>query len=252
MDKRIQADVLSNFHSGKISDVYETEKGIMLTINMTEYNTHPYAVLNCMLINCQEFLLELMGDVCIKDLQEIKKYKIEMENAEFRNNKLIVSCLIEENWAKFQIETENIRIYDELDREISLLDFSIISGLCSSGAGITFSIGNSLKEAQFNEKYVKFNEELQEYLRYQEQYRQPQPYRGPKKENDLLIGLDEYGTKIFTLDEIVQLIKICDGLLNKYSTNCLNDQKIRYFAEKLKELCEEAKLEDKLIVAVGD
>lgn len=38
----------------------------------------------------------------------------------------------------------------------------------------------------------------------------------------------------------------------KYITDNLNDQKIKYFAEKLKELCEEAILKKKLVVAIGD
>lgn len=83
MDRRIQADVLCDFHSGKISDVSETDNGIMLTIVMFEYYTYPYTVLKCELINCREFLLELEGAVYIKDLHKFKKYEIEMQNAEF-------------------------------------------------------------------------------------------------------------------------------------------------------------------------
>lgn len=251
MDINEKADILGALY-GEICDISETENGIMLTLDANTYK--PYysqSFLKCELINCREFLLKLNGNQSIKNLDEFKKYEIEINNTEFRNNKLIVNCLINKNWARIFIETETIKVYDELNKEIFPLEFLIMSGFCSSGVGIDFYIGNSIKDAENNEN-VKFNEELIQYLRREELYWHRYEKRGPKKEIDLLIGLDEYGDKIFSMDEIIQMIKICDGLFSKYKTTNLNDQKIRYFARKLKEICEEARLKDKKIIAVGD
>lgn len=57
---------------------------------------------------------------------------------------------------------------------------------------------------------------------------------------------------MFYEQEIKQLIKICDGLLSTYISNNLYDQKIRYFSEELKKLCETAVLNNKWVEAIGD
>jgi hypothetical protein len=252
MDKRIQAEVLSGFSSGKILDVKETDNGIMLTIAMFGYFTYPYTVLKCDLINCREFLLELENDVCIKDLQEFQNYEIEMEDAEFRNSKLVVSCLIEEKWSSILIETENIKVYDELNNEISPLALYILTGLTN---GIDFHIREKTKKrtsSSYTGESIKFDEAVLDDLRKREQYWARYEQKGPKKPVDLVIGLDEYGVKIIYEQEIKQLINVCDGLLNTYITDNLDDQKIRYFAEELKKLCETAVLNNKWVEAIGD
>ncbi|WP_342543562.1 hypothetical protein MHH33_08555 [Paenisporosarcina sp. FSL H8-0542] len=250
MDKRIQADVLCDFHSGKISDVSETDNGIMLTIVMFEYYTYPYTVLKCELINCREFLLELEGGVYIKDLHEFKKYEIEMQNAEIRNSKLVVSCEVEGKWSSIHIETETIKVYDELNTEISPLDLYILTG---DSNGIDFHIREKTKKrTSYTGESVKFDERVMDDLRDKEQYWPRYEQKGPKKPVDLLIGLDEYGVKMFYEQEIKQLINICDGLLSTYITDSLYDQKIRYFAEELKKLCEQAVLNHKWVEAIGD
>jgi len=252
MDKRIQAEVLSGFSSGKIRDVKETDNGIILTIAMFGYFTYPYTVLKCDLINCREFLLELENDVCIKDLQEFQLYEIEMQDAEFRNSKLILNCIIKGELSSILIETENIMVYDELNNEISPLDFYILTGASN---GIDFYIREKTKKrtnSRYTGKSVKFAEDVLGDLRKREQYWARYEQKGPKKPVDLVIGLDEYGVKIFYEQEIKQLINFCDGLLNTYITDDLDDQKIRYFAEELKKLCETAVLNNKWVEAIGD
>ncbi|MDM5309801.1 hypothetical protein [Peribacillus frigoritolerans] len=115
--------------------------------------------------------------------------------------------------------------------------------------GLDFFIGNTIKETQYLEESVKFNEELQGYLQIKEEYGKRYREKGPF---DLLIGLDQYGDKIFSTQEINQLVNICEGIVIKYKTNDLYGQKIKQFAEKLIELCKEALLKNKLIVAIGD
>ncbi|WP_235867383.1 hypothetical protein [Priestia abyssalis] len=253
MDKSVQAEVFNNFYSGKIRDVSETENGMILTIDMSEYNEPHSSFFRCELINCREFSLKFSRMRVLTDLNQLRDYEIEMLDTQLTNGKLKVNCLVNKiNKANLLIETETIKVYGELNREIPLLELSIIGGLCSDGVGIDFYIGNTINETYYTERYVKFNEELQGYLRNKEQYVQRYKEKKPKEAFDLLIGLDQYGDKLFSAPEINQLINICDGLLGKYKTDHINNQKIRYFAEKLKELCEEAKLKGKLIIAIGD
>ncbi|WP_084543970.1 hypothetical protein [Paenisporosarcina indica] len=252
MDKRIQVEVLSGFSEGKISNVSETDNGIMLTIAMFEYFTYPYTVLKCDLINCREFILELENGVCIKDLQEFQKYEIEMQDAEFKNSKLVLSCRIEEKWSNILIETENIKVYDELNNEISPFDLYILNG---ANNGIDFYIREKTKKrtsSSYIGESVKFDEDVLGDLQKRERYWARYEQKGPPKPVDLLIGLDEYGVKMFYEQEIKQLISICDGLLSTYITDTLYDQKIRYFAKELKKLCETAILNNKWVEAIGD
>ena len=252
MEKRIQVEVLSRFSEGKISGVSETDSGLILTIAMFEYFTYPNAILKCDLINCREFILELENGVCINDLQEFQKYEIEMQNAEIKNSKLVLSCLIDEKWSSIHIETENIKVYDELNNEVSPFDFYILTGASN---GIDFYIREKTKKrtsSSYTGESVKFDEDVFGELQKREEYWARYEQKGPSKPVDLLIGLDEYGDKMFYEQEIKQLINICDGLLNTYTTDTLYDQKIRYFAEELKKLCETAVLSHKWIEAIGD
>ncbi|WP_419881661.1 hypothetical protein ACN6MY_19545 [Peribacillus sp. B-H-3] len=251
MDINWQLDILSAL-DGKISDISETKNGFLLTVDTSTFEPYySHSVFKCELNNCKELLLKLNRSINIQDIDEFKKYEIEINNTEFKNNKLVVNCLINERWSEIHIETETIKVYDEFNKEISPLDFLIMkNGLCSTGIGIDFQIENSIEDIY--EESVKFDEEVLVYLRDQEQYWQRYKNRGPKKDIDLLIGLDEYGDKIFTMDEINVLIKICDNLCSKYKTDNLIDLKIRYFAMKLKETCEEANLKNRGIIAVGD
>lgn len=209
MDKGIQADILSDLQSGKITDVSKTENGIVLTIDMSEYNHNPYNILRCELINCKEFLLKLQSDVFIENLHEFKKYEIEMEGAEFRNSKLVVHCRDpKENKASILIETETIKVYDELNNEISPMNLYILNGVCN---GIDFHIRDGIKKSSYTGKSVKFDENVLNYLQSKEQYWARYEQKGPEKAFDLLIGLDEYGVKLFSVPEIKQLIIICEG-----------------------------------------
>lgn len=108
--------------------------------------------------------------------------------------------------------------------------------------GIDFCIANNEKEAAVSIKTVKFEENIQDYLLE----------RKLGDSFELLTGLDQYGDKLFSVQEINQLIKICEVL----QTTCRQPQKIdlkaRTFAESLKGLCLEALELNKLVFAAGD
>ncbi|MCM3094506.1 MULTISPECIES: hypothetical protein [unclassified Cytobacillus] len=253
MDKRIQVDVINDFYGGKILNISKKENGCLVTIDLSEYNKDGFSLLRCNFINCTEFQVQRKEDREYKNINELHNYKIELNDSYLIDSRVVVNCELNgENNARILIETEGIKVFDEFHNEVSLLDLSITSGLCSSGAGIDFAIGITRKEAALSENIIKFNEELHGYLINKERYIQRYHEKGPKKEIDLLIGLDPYGDKIFTEKKIQQLIVICDRLSIKYHSNNLNDQKIRYFAEKLKELCIEALQKKKRIFAFGD
>jgi hypothetical protein len=252
MEPKVQCDVMNDFYSGKISDVRKTETGILLTIDMSEFKQYYHSsFFKCELINCSQFQLTYKKEHI--DILDFSKYEIELRDTELRDNVLIMNCgMNNKNHASLLIETETIKVYDELNKVVSLLDLAIYGGLCSSDAGIDFIIGNTQKEASTSERSVKFNEGLLDYLWKQEKYGKRYTEKGPKESFDLLLELDPYGDKIFSKEEIQELITICDGIVEKYKTYHLDDQKIRYFAHKLKELCLEAIFNNKLLVACGD
>lgn len=122
-----------------------------------------------------------------------------------------------------------------------------LSEFFNSGVGLDFYI-----KTKDDRKHIKFREELQGFLCKSEKYWQRYRANGPREKFDLLLGLDQYGDKVFSIQEIKELINICDGLSEKYNSNNIDDQKVRYFSIKLKELCEEALRGNNLVEALGD
>ncbi|MED1466929.1 hypothetical protein [Bacillus salipaludis] len=110
--------------------------------------------------------------------------------------------------------------------------------------GIDFCLANTYKEAAIAHTYVKFDEKIHLYLLRKEQ--------DAVRKLALLTGLDPYGDKLFSQQEILELVTICDILLSEYRKGDILDQKIRKFAKELKLLCEDALSQGKKIFAAGD
>ncbi|WP_142829677.1 hypothetical protein [Planococcus soli] len=117
--------------------------------------------------------------------------------------------------------------------------------------GIDFYLANSSKEAAISEKHVKFDEDLHHYLLTREGY--------PAKRYSLLLNLDQYNDRLFSPNEIRELILICERLLNEYSLKTKKrwetdnfTWRINILAENLKTLCLLALEENKKIFAAGD
>lgn len=169
---------------------------------------------------------------------------------------MVISCCIDEDdddLAYLYINTETIKVFDELDKEVSLIDLAIYGGLCSFGSGICLVIGNTKEEASISEKGVNFDDELMDYFWKQE--RDPRRNTENKIYNesyDLLFDLDPYGYKTFSVAEIHELIKVSECMVENYQSDHLDAQKLRFFAMKLKEVCLEAIKDNKLIIAIGD
>ncbi|MCM3543652.1 hypothetical protein [Priestia megaterium] len=108
--------------------------------------------------------------------------------------------------------------------------------------GIDFCVADDKKEAAFSTKCVKMEEKVHDYLLT----------RGFGGSFELLIGLDQYGDKLFSIQEINQLIKVCEALQATCRQPTEIDLKVRTFAEELKALCLEALKLNKLVFAAGD
>lgn len=125
-----------------------------------------------------------------------------------------------------------------------------------TSVGIDFYMTNK-KKAIFREESVKFTEVLQGYLQNEEDYVKRYKEKHFKRNReigpfDLLIGLDQYGDKLFSTQEIHQLVNVCECLVSKYKTENLYREEIKEFAEKLLELCKEALQKNNFIAAFGD
>lgn len=102
--------------------------------------------------------------------------------------------------------------------------------------GITFEIIGEKKR-------VFFNEQIQDYLLKRES----------EYSYNLLLHLDKYGDYTFTIEEIQELIVICDQLHNKYGEEFNWDHnRVRKFCLKLKNLCQIARTKEKRIQALGE
>ncbi|MEH7266373.1 hypothetical protein V7132_26525, partial [Priestia megaterium] len=96
--------------------------------------------------------------------------------------------------------------------------------------------------AAFSTKCVKFEERVHDYLFTREL----------RNSFELLTGVDQYGDKLFSVQEINQLIKVCEALQTICRQPTEIDLKTKTFAEALKGLCLEALKLNKLVFASGD
>lgn len=108
--------------------------------------------------------------------------------------------------------------------------------------GIDFYIVNNKKEAASSTKCVKFEERVHGYLLAREF----------RDSFELLTGLDQYDDKLFSVQEINQLIKVCEALKTTCRQPTEINLKTKTFAEALKGLCLEALKLNKLVFAAGD
>lgn len=80
------------------------------------------------------------------------------------------------------------------------IDKKSLSEFFDSGVGLDFY--NKTKDSR---KHIKFREELQGFLCISEKYWQRYRANGPREKFDLLLGLDQYGDKDFSIQEIKEL-----------------------------------------------
>ncbi|MFL0497796.1 hypothetical protein [Priestia megaterium] len=104
---------------------------------------------------------------------------------------------------------------------------------------IDFFIGNTIKEAARSEKCASLTDEMQDSLKKKEI-----PH---KAFMELILDLDPYGDKVYSPNEIRELIEICSLIKSS-----LKEKKIILFSNELQEMCNLALQQNKLIFAVGD
>ncbi|MBN8251087.1 hypothetical protein LZP85_02830 [Priestia flexa] len=68
----------------------------------------------------------------------------------------------------------------------------------------------------------------------------------------MLLALNPYRGKLFSISEINTLKGICEALLEEYRKGDKQDQDIRRFAKDLRQLCIDALAKGKVICAAGD
>jgi hypothetical protein len=249
---RFEQDTMSDIFYGKIIGILENGSNLEVTINQSEYLDYPYSIMKGELFNFEQLILsQNKGKTVIKNICDIENFIFEIEYGELLKNQLILEGKFNKKRSKLSVNFDRIKVYNENNNEISLFDFWVSSGLNQTGVGIDFYLKDSSSKEE-EEYHVKFNEELHDYLLKEESYWIGFMQRGPDGEFDLLIGLDEYGYKELTKEEIAQLIDICEAINIKYNGNVLIHQKVRHFAQELKKLCEEANKLNRLIMACGD
>ncbi|MGG1220529.1 hypothetical protein ABE236_24080 [Priestia endophytica] len=104
---------------------------------------------------------------------------------------------------------------------------------------IDFCIANTSKEAAFAEKYVNLTEEIQVFLKKKN--------ISHKAFNELVLDLNPYSDKVYSANEIKQLIEICNLIKDSFK-----EKEIISFSNELQEMCNLALKQNKLIFAVGD
>lgn len=104
---------------------------------------------------------------------------------------------------------------------------------------IDFCIANTSKEAAHSENYVSLTDEIQDSLKKKE--------ISHKAFVELVLDLDPYGDKVYSPNEIRQLIEVCSLIKSS-----LKEKEIIAFLNELQEMCNLALQQNKLIFAVGD
>ncbi|QOY34657.1 hypothetical protein AWH56_018280 [Anaerobacillus isosaccharinicus] len=104
---------------------------------------------------------------------------------------------------------------------------------------VNFYVANNVKEAFISKLYVPVDDELEVLIYKNKHIISP--------EADLLLNLDPYGDKVFSISEIDLLMDISNLLYERVS-----ESEVKKFAKDLFSLCETAKKQKKLIVALGD
>lgn len=243
---------MSDIFYGKIISILKNGKDLELTIDQSEYLDYPYSIMKGEFFNFEGLILSQNKDkTLIKDIFDIEDFIFQIEYGKLLKNQLILEGKFNKKWSKLSLNFDRIKVYNENNNEISLFDFWVSSGLNQTGVGIDFYLKDSSSKEE-DEYHVKFNEELHSYLLHQERYWIGVMKRGPEGIFDLLIGLDQYGYKEFSKEEIVQLIDICEAIKIKYNGDVLIHQQIRHFGQELIKLCEQANKLNRLLMACGD
>ncbi|MEH7472452.1 hypothetical protein V7158_11995, partial [Priestia megaterium] len=99
---------------------------------------------------------------------------------------------------------------------------------------IDFCIAKNIKEASYSENYVNLTEKIHDSIKES---------KIPSKAfSELILQLDPYGDKLFSSNEIKQLIEVCDLIKSSFK-----EKEIILFSTELRKMCILALKQNKLI-----
>ncbi|GGI11645.1 hypothetical protein [Gottfriedia solisilvae] len=128
-----QKSVFNIFHDGTIIQFFESTKKISIEIEieyLAELINQNFRSFICELINCEEINFKFWeeNNNTVNDLEILKKYELEILEAEEMDDKIVVKCLSNINTGgNLYIKTESIKIYDKDKREISISKLAEVS-----------------------------------------------------------------------------------------------------------------------------
>lgn len=109
---------------------------------------------------------------------------------------------------------------------------------------IDFRLTKGKRYREWLDRFISFDEKIHMHLCNMERN---------NASMRLLLDLDQYGDKLFSEKEIMELHSISEYLFNKYQSQYDRMEKdIRGFAMELKSICFEAIEKNLLIISLGD
>ncbi len=105
---------------------------------------------------------------------------------------------------------------------------------------VTFYLGAEKKKDIDTSSYVVFEENVQSKLVFHD-------YLFEGRAKGILINLDPYGDREYSKKEVQYLIKLCEYIVKEF-----DDKDVIEFAVQLKEFCQRALEEGKVLYALGD
>jgi len=133
MNKIEQKSVFNMFHDGTIVQFFESTKKISIEIEieyLAELINQNFKYFICELINCKEIYFKFWEDNnnTVNDLEILKKYELDILEAEEIDDKIVVKCLSNINTGgNLYIKTESIKVYDQDKQEISFSKLAEVS-----------------------------------------------------------------------------------------------------------------------------
>lgn len=116
--------------------------------------------------------------------------------------------------------------------------------------GIVFYVTKTFKEVAKTDEFILLEHDTHYYLLNEEGYFD----RDLTKEFiqvDLLLNLNRRSKKKFNVQEMNELIQVCETLLNNYTKDTKEEQEVREFIDDLKDLCHSALSMGKFVFAAG-
>ncbi|MET3195187.1 hypothetical protein [Bacillus sp. OAE603] len=128
-----QINVLNLFHDGTITQLIERTKTISMEIEieyLAELINKNFKSIICEFINYEEINFKFWeeNNFTVIDSELLKKYELEIIEAEEIDNKVVLKCLSNLNTGgNFYIQTETIKIYEQEKQEISISKLAEVS-----------------------------------------------------------------------------------------------------------------------------